>query len=128
MGETVDFQKIKSDQEQNAFITQNKELFFAMLNSFLDQLYDATDAEDVAEEAGSPGVMTDETFKNVKGLEETVETMRKKIHNEAPLSQGEILNLVLITQHVTSTLEYKGKELLEASQQLNSLKNGLLKI
>ena len=103
------FEQIKKSQEQNAFVKEKKEIFFVVCNKFLDGIYESLESVE----------LQDTEKERLRSVAKDYELIRKKIHNEANLSNKEISLLILSTQYIAADMEREGKDFLDAAKNLN---------
>lgn len=102
------FEQIKKSQEKNSFIKEKREVFFSVCNKFLDGLYESLEQT----------ILDSSEKERVNSLTKDYELIRKKIHNQANLSDEEIALLILSTQYIASDMERCGKDFLAAAKDL----------
>ena len=107
-------QDIQNLQFQNKFISEHKDVFFSVCNKILDFLYTE---EEVDSERDEPMY---EDISIVKNSSKDFELIRKKIKNEAPLSQGEIAALLVASQYVCTDMARLATQFASASKELES--------
>lgn len=107
-------QDIQNLQFQNKFISEHKDVFFSVCNKILDFLYTE---EEVDSERDEPMY---EDISIIKNSSKDFELIRKKIKNEAPLSQGEIAALLVASQYVCTDMARLATQFTSASKELES--------
>lgn len=105
-------QDMKNLQFQNNFIAEHNTDFFSICNKILDFLYTE---EEIDSKRGTPLY---EDISVIKNTSQDFEMIRKKIHNKAPLSQGEISALLVATQYVCTDLARLSNQFAAASKEL----------
>ena len=105
---------LKEVQFQNKFISEHKDVFFSVCNKILDFLYTE---EEVDSERDEPMY---EDISVIKNSSKDFELIRKKIKNEAPLSQGEIAALLVASQYVCTDMTRLATQFASASKELES--------
>jgi hypothetical protein len=105
-------QDMKNLQFQNKFITEHNTDFFSVCNKILDFLYTE---EEIDSKRGEPLYKDISVIKNTS---QDFEMIRKKIHNKALLSQGEISALLVATQYVCTDLARLSNQFAIASKEL----------
>jgi Asp-tRNA(Asn)/Glu-tRNA(Gln) amidotransferase C subunit len=99
-------------QFQNKFISDHKDAFFSVCNKILDFLYTE---EEVDSKRDKPMY---EDISVVKDTSKDFELIRKKVQNEAPLSQGEIASLLVASQYACTDMARLATQFTEASKEL----------
>lgn len=105
-------QDMKNIQFQNKFISEHKQEFFSVCNKILDFLYTEEEVDIKRDEP------LYEDISVIKNTSKDFELIRKKIHNNAPLSQGEISALLVACQYTATDLARLSKQFNKASQEL----------
>lgn len=105
-------QDMKNLQFQNKFIAEHNKEFFSICNKILDFLYTE---EEVDSKRKKPLY---EDISVIKNTSKDFEMIRKKIHNKAPLSQGEISALLVASQYVCTDLSRLSEQYAKASKEL----------
>jgi hypothetical protein len=101
-------------QFQNNFISEHKDVFFSVCNKILDFLYTE---EEVDSKRDKPMY---EDISVIKNSSKDFELIRKKVKNEAPLSQGEIASLLVASQYVCTDMARLATQFANASKELES--------
>ena len=107
-------QDIKNLQFQNNFISEHKEEFFSVCNKILDFLYTEEEVDSKRDEP---------MYKDISVIKDTskdFELIRKKIHNNAPLSSGEVASLLVACQYVCTDMLRLSTQFANASKELES--------
>lgn len=107
-------QDIKNLQFQNNFISEHKEEFFSVCNKILDFLYTEEEVDSKRDEP---------MYKDISVIKDTskdFEFIRKKIHNNAPLSSGEVASLLVACQYVCTDMLRLSTQFANASKELES--------
>ena len=107
-------QDIKNLQFQNKFISEHKEEFFSVCNKILDFLYTEEEVDSKRDEP---------MYKDISVIKDTskdFELIRKKIHNNAPLSSGEVASLLVACQYVCTDMLRLSTQFANASKELES--------
>ena len=107
-------QDIKNLQFQNSFISEHKEEFFSVCNKILDFLYTEEEVDSKRDEP---------MYKDISVIKDTskdFEFIRKKIHNNAPLSSGEVASLLVACQYVCTDMLRLSTQFANASKELES--------
>lgn len=99
-------------QFQNKFISDHKDVFFSVCNKILDFLYTE---EEVDSKRDKPMY---EDISVVKDTSKDFELIRKKVQNNAPLSQGEIASLLVASQYACTDMARLATQFTEASKEL----------
>ena len=99
-------------QFQNKFISDHKDVFFSVCNKILDFLYTE---EEVDSKRDKPMY---EDISVVKDTSKDFELIRKKVQNDAPLSQGEIASLLVASQYACTDMARLAAQFTEASKEL----------
>ena len=99
-------------QFQNKFISEHKDVFFSVCNKILDFLYTE---EEVDSERDEPMY---EDISIIKDTSKDFEFIRKKIHNSAPLSSGEVSALLVACQYVCTDMSRLSTQFAKASKEL----------
>ena len=107
-------QDIQNLQFQNKFVSEHKDVFFSVCNKILDFLYTE---EEVDSERDEPMY---EDISIIKNSSKDFELIRKKIRNEAQLSQGEIAALLVASQYVCTDMARLATQFASASKELES--------
>ena len=105
-------QDIKNLQFQNKFISEHKEEFFSVCNKILDFLYTEEEVDSKRDEP---------MYKDISVIKDTskdFELIRKKIHNNAPLSSGEVASLLVACQYVCTDMLRLSTQFANASKEL----------
>ena len=105
-------QDIKNLQFQNNFISEHKEEFFSVCNKILDFLYTEEEVDSKRDEP---------MYKDISVIKDTskdFELIRKKIHNNAPLSSGEVASLLVACQYVCTDMLRLSTQFANASKEL----------
>lgn len=105
-------QDIKNLQFQNNFISEHKEEFFSVCNKILDFLYTEEEVDSKRDEP---------MYKDISVIKDTskdFEFIRKKIHNNAPLSSGEVASLLVACQYVCTDMLRLSTQFANASKEL----------
>lgn len=107
-------QDIKNLQFQNSFIFEHKEEFFSVCNKILDFLYTEEEVDSKRDE------QMYEDISVIKDISKDFEFIRKKIHNNAPLSSGEVASLLVACQYVCTDMLRLSTQFANASKELES--------
>lgn len=99
-------------QFQNKFISDHKDVFFSVCNKILDFLYTE---EEVDSKRDKPMY---EDVSVIKDSSKDFEMIRKKVKNEAPLSQGEIASLLVASQYACTDMARLAIQFSAASREL----------
>ena len=107
-------QDIKNLQFQNKFISEHKEEFFSVCNKILDFLYTEEEVDSKRDESMYEDISV------IKDTSKDFELIRKKIHNNAPLSSGEVASLLVACQYVCTDMLRLSTQFANASKELES--------
>ena len=107
-------QDIKNLQFQNSFISEHKEEFFSVCNKILDFLYTEEEVDSKRDEPMYEDISV------IKDISKDFEFIRKKIHNNAPLSSGEVASLLVACQYVCTDMLRLSTQFANASKELES--------
>ena len=107
-------QDIKNLQFQNKFISEHKEEFFSVCNKILDFLYTEEEVDSKRDESMYEDISV------IKDTSKDFEFIRKKIHNNAPLSSGEVASLLVACQYVCTDMLRLSTQFANASKELES--------
>lgn len=107
-------QDIKNLQFQNSFIFEHKEEFFSVCNKILDFLYTEEEVDSKRDEPMYEDISV------IKDISKDFEFIRKKIHNNAPLSSGEVASLLVACQYVCTDMLRLSTQFANASKELES--------
>lgn len=107
-------QDIKNLQFQNNFISEHKEEFFSVCNKILDFLYTEEEVDSKRDEPMYEDISV------IKDISKDFEFIRKKIHNNAPLSSGEVASLLVACQYVCTDMLRLSTQFANASKELES--------
>lgn len=107
-------QDIKNLQFQNNFISEHKEEFFSVCNKILDFLYTEEEVDSKRDESMYEDIYV------IKDTSKDFELIRKKIHNNAPLSSGEVASLLVACQYVCTDMLRLSTQFANASKELES--------
>ena len=107
-------QDIKNLQFQNNFISEHKEEFFSVCNKILDFLYTEEEVDSKRDEPMYEDISV------IKDISKDFEFIRKKIHNNAPLSSGEVASLLVACQYVCTDMLRLSTQFANASKELKS--------
>ena len=99
-------------QFQNKFISDHKDVFFSVCNKILDFLYTE---EEVDSKRDKPMY---EDVSVIKDSSKDFEMIRKKVKNEAPLSQGEIASLLVASKYACTDMARLAIQFSAASREL----------
>lgn len=105
-------QDIKNLQFQNNFISEHKEEFFSICNKILDFLYTEEEVDSKRDESMYEDISV------IKDTSKDFEFIRKKIHNNAPLSSGEVASLLVACQYVCTDMLRLSTQFANASKEL----------
>jgi Asp-tRNA(Asn)/Glu-tRNA(Gln) amidotransferase C subunit len=101
-------------QFQNKFISEHKDIFFSVCNKILDFLYTEEEVDSKRDEPMYEDISV------IKNSSKDFELIRKKVKNEAPLSQGEIASLLVASQYVCTDMARLATQFASASKELES--------
>lgn len=101
-------------QFQNKFISEHKDIFFSICNKILDFLYTEEEIDSKRDEPMYEDISV------IKSSSKDFELIRKKVRNEAPLSQGEIATLLVASQYVCADMARLAIQYDSASKELRS--------
>lgn len=99
-------------QFQNKFISDHKDVFFSVCNKILDFLYTEEEVDSKRDEPMYEDISV------IKNSSKDFELIRKKVKNEAPLSQGEIAALLVASQYVCTDMTRLATQFSAASKEL----------
>lgn len=101
-------------QFQNKFISDHKDTFFSVCNKILDFLYTEEEVDSKRDEPMYEDISV------IKDSSKDFEMIRKKIKNEAPLSQGEIAALLVASQYACTDMARLATQFAAASKELEN--------
>ena len=110
----IEIQKLKSNQDRNKFIADRKNPFISVCNKILDFGYDARDRNEIKR------FLTTEELNQVLDFNKEIELIRKKLQQDAPLEDMEIVRLILSMQYVKTDLERIAEDYVQAANTLKS--------
>ena len=110
----IEIQKLKSNQDRNKFIADRKNSFISVCNKILDFGYDARDRNEIKR------FLTTEELDQILDFNKEIELIRKKLQQDAPLEDMDIVRLILSMQYVKTDLEHIAEDYIQAANTLKS--------